>query len=172
MFFAADGGVHGREPWVSDGTEAGTRMLADIYPGPGDAVDHEPYEPATAAARELFFFRARTQTGGVGLWCSDGTAEGTFLLLEASALENLTAVRDRVIFAAPINSRPGSGLWRTDGTVAGTVPIARLGSTLGGVDHDGPFTVAGSRRQSSQHAPRTVVDRPRRRALRRRPRRR
>src|SRR4051812_2567059 len=32
LFFANDG-VHGSEPWRSDGTPAGTQMIADIDPG-------------------------------------------------------------------------------------------------------------------------------------------
>jgi len=31
--FAAHDGIHGPEPWVSDGTAAGTRLLRDLCPG-------------------------------------------------------------------------------------------------------------------------------------------
>jgi len=31
--FLADDGVHGREPWITDGTPEGTRLLADLRPG-------------------------------------------------------------------------------------------------------------------------------------------
>jgi ELWxxDGT repeat protein len=33
LVFAADDGEHGVEPWRSDGTAAGTRLLGDIHPG-------------------------------------------------------------------------------------------------------------------------------------------
>jgi ELWxxDGT repeat protein len=34
LVFAADDGSHGREPWWSDGTAGGTRLLADVAGGP------------------------------------------------------------------------------------------------------------------------------------------
>jgi ELWxxDGT repeat protein len=33
LFFVADDGTHGEEPWYSDGTESGTKMVQDISPG-------------------------------------------------------------------------------------------------------------------------------------------
>jgi ELWxxDGT repeat protein len=33
LFFTAGDGVHGRELWTSDGTEAGTVLVKDIKPG-------------------------------------------------------------------------------------------------------------------------------------------
>ncbi|MCG8458219.1 MAG: hypothetical protein MI919_18220, partial [Holophagales bacterium] len=31
--FAGDDGLHGEEPWITDGTAAGTRMILDLRPG-------------------------------------------------------------------------------------------------------------------------------------------
>ncbi len=36
LIFGADDGINGHEPWVSDGTEAGTNMVKDVNPGIGD----------------------------------------------------------------------------------------------------------------------------------------
>lgn len=33
LYFAADDGVHGTEPWVTDGTKSGTRLIADLTAG-------------------------------------------------------------------------------------------------------------------------------------------
>ena len=33
VYFSADDGVHGIELWVTDGTEEGTQLFADINPG-------------------------------------------------------------------------------------------------------------------------------------------
>ena len=35
LFFSANDGTSGRELWKSDGTEAGTTLVADIRPGSG-----------------------------------------------------------------------------------------------------------------------------------------
>ena len=146
LFFIATDGVHGREPWVTDGSAEGTRLLADINPGPNDSAEFEPYYPVTGSADGLFYLIARNQLGWPQLWRSDGTAEGTFLLLERTALANLTEVRGRLIFAAPARDDTNTmGLWRSDGTLAGTVPIALIGSSGSGVEHFGAFAVARER---------------------------
>src|SRR5204863_301529 len=38
LLFTADDGVRGRELWQSDGTRAGTALVADLYPGPASGA--------------------------------------------------------------------------------------------------------------------------------------
>ncbi|MEL7161867.1 MAG: ELWxxDGT repeat protein, partial [Bacteroidota bacterium] len=37
LLLTANDGVHGAEPWITDGTSAGTRLVADLNPGPGSS---------------------------------------------------------------------------------------------------------------------------------------
>src|SRR5262245_30345972 len=51
IFFTADDGVHGRELWISDGTNVGTTLVRDINPGPTDGRVTE----LTALGNQVFF---------------------------------------------------------------------------------------------------------------------
>lgn len=127
LYFSADDGVHGREPWVSDGTVAGTHMIADL-----DAMaslDSDPNSFTRLGSRLIFV--ATTELSGTELFVTDGTAAGTQLLMDIEAgpahsrPTNLTRVGDRVLFFAD-RSDTGRELWSTDGTPAGTSLVIDL----------------------------------------------
>ncbi|HWC65168.1 MAG TPA: ELWxxDGT repeat protein, partial [Thermoanaerobaculia bacterium] len=73
LVFAANDGVHGWEPWQSDGTPGGTSILADLVPGGGNS---DPFGFTRADGTFAFFFAA-TDAGQAALWRTDGTAAGT-----------------------------------------------------------------------------------------------
>ncbi len=68
LFFSASDDAHGRELWVSDGTAAGTQMVADINPGPESSMP----DNLTSINGQLFF-SASDGVHGNELWVSDDT---------------------------------------------------------------------------------------------------
>ena len=147
VYFTACTNDFGCEPWVTDGTEAGTRLLQDLAPGSASSY---PTEFTAWNGGAVFFAGAIQQ-----LWKTDGTPEGTILIrdLEADSIYGLTALEDRLVFAASRSWQPGAKneLWVTDGTAAGTRVIrefdqmdhnasmygfARIGDLILFVGHD------------------------------------
>src|SRR5690606_254909 len=63
----------GREPWISDGTQQGTYMLADANPGAGDSGTNENLG---VTLRGKCYFSWVTPNEGAELWVTDGTPEG------------------------------------------------------------------------------------------------
>ena len=128
MFIANDG-IHGAEPWVTDGTAAGTRLIKDINPGPagngGDGI-------IAAVGHDRLLFQAVDPAHGNELWVTDGTESGTQLVKDINSGPNGSvpgpgvALGDgRVLFDALDGSTDFRNLWVSDGTSAGTRFVAR-----------------------------------------------
>ncbi len=106
--FAVDDGVHGREPWLTDGDStnpAGTKMIKDINSiEDGSGID--PFGSGISAFPFLegsVYFPADDGVNGVELWRSDGTAGGTLQvadILNSSYPDYLTAALGKLFFAA------------------------------------------------------------------------
>jgi trimeric autotransporter adhesin len=65
IFFAASDGIHGVELWRTDGTEAGTSLVADLCPGSCASIPRS----FTVAGDEMFFL-ADDGLHGMALWKS------------------------------------------------------------------------------------------------------
>lgn len=125
IFFAASEPDSGQEPWVSDGTPEGTRLLADLDPGGGS-------EPAmfTPFAGRVWFtaYSVADESIGRELWVTDGTAAGTLQVTRVSGGADPQILGEhggRLWFAAT-DPEHGRELWSTDGTVEGTGMLADL----------------------------------------------
>lgn len=128
----------GNELWTSDGTAAGTFLLADVRPGFGSGLvdrDSETYHredlAVVAVAEDRAFFVADDGVHGPELWTSDGTTAGTLLVGDlfpgprSSEPRWLTAVGARTFFVADDDVH-GRELWVSDGSPAGTRVVADL----------------------------------------------
>ncbi|MCB9871726.1 MAG: hypothetical protein H6837_17870 [Planctomycetes bacterium] len=140
--------AQGQELWVSDGTTAGTALLADLDPGAGSSG---PNTFRVAGSR--VFFVASTAATGRELWVTDGTPAGTQLVKDVlpgptSSMQGLLPDRSsaplalqplggRLLFSAQ-DGNSGAELWSSDGTPQGTMLLKDLntGSSFDG--HSAP----------------------------------
>ena len=130
LFFTANDGENGNELWVSDGTSEGTQLLKDINPGSSYDFPDGSYAANFTEFEDQLFFTANDGETGNELWVSDGTSEGTQLLVDinpgsnygnpnGSYAANFTEFEDHLFFTAN-NGENGNELWVSDGTSEGT----------------------------------------------------
>ncbi len=126
LFFVGQTTAENYELWKSDGTEAGTMLVKDIYPGTqkSDIVN-------IVAFNGKAYFKATDGTNGYELWMSDGTEAGTQMVKNIgtgnSSLDpsEFYEFNGALYFTARVNGT-GVTLWKTDGTEAGTVQLKTL----------------------------------------------
>ena len=127
LFFAghATDGTGDLELWRSDGTQAGTFRVKEIFPGPNSGG---PY--CFVDVGGTLFFAASDGVTGQELWRTDGTEAGTFRVKDVapgggnSTPRFLTNAGGTLFFTA--SDALGGELWRSDGTEAGTLRVADI----------------------------------------------
>lgn len=136
LYFAADNGEVGNELYVSDGTGSGTQLLVDLRPGENEYGNNSSYSSSLVEFNDKLYFRANDGENGDELFVTDGTAEGTQLLVDLYPGENkyggnssfpwdLTEVDGKLYFGAN-DGENGNELYVSDGTAEGTRLVVDL----------------------------------------------
>lgn len=130
LFFSASNNIGfagvGTELWMSDGTEQGTRLVKDIYPGQSSSSPQH-----LAALGESLLFSAQEANGGRELWRSDGTEQGTYLVKNirdgagSSSPQEITVIDGQAYFSAD-DGIHGRELWISNGTAEGTERLSDI----------------------------------------------
>ncbi|MEO6950079.1 MAG: ELWxxDGT repeat protein [Ginsengibacter sp.] len=135
----------GTEPWVSNGTDAGTTLLKDIN------TRNYPSNPKNFfTIGTTTYFAADDGIHGNELWKTDGTAAGTSLVKDIRT-GNLNAdpqgfanLNGTLYFAAYSNET-GFELWKSDGSTNGTTQVKDIftgTATNGYPNSSNPYMIA------------------------------
>lgn len=123
LIFRARTAAQGVEPWISDGTEAGTLLLKDINDNPAVSTGNSNPDNFIVYKGSVYF-KARDASNGDELWITDGTTAGTKMLKNIHPTANgnpidIVIFKNQLFFTATDNTS-SSELWVSDGTEAGT----------------------------------------------------
>ena len=124
VFFAGHTAATGTELWRTDGTAAGTSLVADIGVSTNSG---SPISLTVLPNNSGFVFRGVNNKGNEP-WVSDGTTAGTMILKDIFPFSGSSIgfptrfmrLGNFLYFTAE-DSNNGEGLWRTDCTPAGTL---------------------------------------------------
>lgn len=127
VYFAAETSETGRELWRTNGTAAGTTLVADLAPGSASS------NPSGLSARNgvLYFLATAGSDPRWSLWRSDGTAAGTLKMPTADYGATVEALEHGVF------THGQGGTVISDGTEAGTRSVSTLDSSRPPIVVDG-----------------------------------
>ena len=144
LYFTANDGTAGRELWRSNGTAAGTAMVANLRSG----IDGS-YPSNLSNIGGIIYFSANDGVSGSELWKSNGTAGGTAMVanlrsgIDGSHPRSLTNIGGMIYFSAN-DGVSGSELWKSNGTAAGTTLVRNICPLAEGSSPDSLINISGT----------------------------
>ncbi len=135
-FFWAKDASHGFEPWVTDGTAAGTRLLRDLAPGP-DSTNPTAF---MKTGKRKGVFVAYYPFGARRLLATDGTPGGTYFVPDPGpgkilSCSGILAFSGGKVFFGADDGSTGMEPWTWfPGATAQAVGWSRGGARLDGED--------------------------------------
>ncbi|WP_420572843.1 T9SS type A sorting domain-containing protein [Kordia sp.] len=135
IYFNAFNDNSGRELWKTDGTQAGTVLVKDLYTGTSFFQQNSGDPRRLTVLNGELFFTAKTSAEGRELWKTDGTEAGTVLVKDiltgvgngvVSGYQPFTIFNNKIVFIADEPGTSNTYLYESDGTNTGTKPISTL----------------------------------------------
>lgn len=134
IIFSGDDGVHGSEPWITDGTPGGTYMIQDLGVDGGS----NPWFFESVGGKFVFTTNQNVGFKSV-IWSTDGSKnscnrifqgnDGQSDIIDVGLESQLLVINS---FSDPITNTGYTLISVTDGTLEGTIPILGQDKTLTG----------------------------------------
>lgn len=139
IIFNANDGINGSELWESNGTEEGTKLVADIQPG-GTTNSGNPQNMIAYKGKLFFQANNGNALNGAELFVYDGSAVSLFADIKvgtgSSIPQAFSIFNDTLFFQAQDTASTTGRLYKTDGVNAPTIinntlAVAQYTATLG-----------------------------------------
>jgi ELWxxDGT repeat protein len=125
-YFSADDGTHGRELWVTDGTDGGTQLVHEHHP----LSTGTSFSPPRTTNGNILYYEPDDPTTGGEVWRTDGTDAGTRVVKDITPGVGGSGQIQLFRYGSGFGMLRGSDIYVSDGTDAGT-------TLLNTVDMDG-----------------------------------
>jgi ELWxxDGT repeat protein len=137
LFFKANFEKYGSELWVTDGTDVGTKIVDDIWPGPSGSCNSDDM---VISAGNLYY-SANDGKHGLELWRTNSNDNTTELVAdmvagaEWSYAKPLLDINGLLYFSAK-DTKDSIQLWKVNGNTA-PQPIVQYNSSIEGIKNIG-----------------------------------